>query len=377
MDGRDNARVGIAEVLRQASVALGGKPVQVWEVAGTDRMVLQAASTPEPAHGAAAGELSAVLQRWHVPVRHGTRWVTCPLDGTGSWVVAPLRSRPAKPPPNGHERRSRERMILELVGLCLGLADGRAMVPRAPGGDPLRELAGLPAMIAHEASNPLTAARAGLQLAMATVTGWHDFAAERRLELLEDLGRVVDDIDRAVSFLRAVQDRARGALARTERFDAVRVVRSCVTLESRVLRDRGVRLELEAGVSSVYLKGDPNALFDLLVNLIRNAADAYPSRAGTVVVSVHLEDDMLRLAVRDQGIGIASDALDRVFEPGFTTKEFGKGSGMGLAQVRSVTEEMFVGRVTVSSQVGVGSTFTVHLPVPVQRASPGGGVTPL
>jgi signal transduction histidine kinase len=130
-------------------------------------------------------------------------------------------------------------------------------------------------------------------------------------------------------------------------------------------------------VSSVYLKGDPNALFDLLVNLIRNAADAYPSRAGTVVVSVHLEDDMLRLAVRDQGIGIASDALDRVFEPGFTTKEFGKGSGMGLAQVRSVTEEMFVGRVTVSSQVGVGSTFTVHLPVPVQRASPGGGVTPL
>jgi signal transduction histidine kinase len=251
------------------------------------------------------------------------------------------------------------------------------MVPRAPGGDPLRELAGLPAMIAHEASNPLTAARAGLQLAMATVTGWHDFAAERRLELLEDLGRVVDDIDRAVSFLRAVQDRARGALARTERFDAVRVVRSCVTLESRVLRDRGVRLELEAGVSSVYLKGDPNALFDLLVNLIRNAADAYPSRAGTVVVSVHLEDDMLRLAVRDQGIGIASDALDRVFEPGFTTKEFGKGSGMGLAQVRSVTEEMFVGRVTVSSQVGVGSTFTVHLPVPVQRASPGGGVTPL
>jgi len=370
MDGRDSTRVGMGEVLRQASVALGGKPVQVWEAAGSDRMVLQGASSGEQPAPDTERQLSGALQRWGVPIRHGTRWVGCPLDQNGSWVIAPLRSRPAKPPPDGRERRSRERMVLELVGLCLGLADGRAMTPRAPGGDPLRELAGLPAMIAHEASNPLTAARVGLQLAMTAVSGWQDFAAEHRLELLEDLGRVVDDIDRAVSFLRAVQDRARGALARSERFDAVRVVRSCVTLESRVLRDRGVRLELEAGVASVYLKGDPNALFDLLVNLIRNAADAYPTRAGTVIVSAQQHEAELRIAVHDRGIGIPSDDLDRMFDPGFTTKEYGKGTGMGLAQVRSVTEQMFAGRVTVSSEVGVGSTFTVHLPVPIQRSTP-------
>ena len=257
-------------------------------------------------------------------------------------------------------------MVLELAGLCIGLADS---VPRTPGGDPLRELAGLPAMIAHEASNPLTAARAGLQLAMSAVGGWQDLAADRRLELLDDLGQVVDDIDRAVSFLRAVQDRARGALARSERFDAVRVVRSCVTLESRVLRDRGVRLDLETSATSVYLKGDPNALFDLLVNLIRNAADAYPTRAGTVTVALHEDATALHLAVRDQGIGIASDHLAHVFDAGFTTKEYGKGTGMGLALVRSVAEEMFAGRVTVTSEIGTGTTFTVHLPIPVQRAT--------
>lgn len=369
MDGRDSGRVGMGEVLRQASVALGGKPVQVWEAAGSDRMVLQGASpSSEPAPDAER-QLTGALQRWGVPVRHGTRWVSSPLDDNGSWVIAPLRSRPAKPPPDGRERRSRERMVLELVGLCLGLADGRALTPRAPGGDPLRELAGLPAMIAHEASNPLTAARAGLQLAMSAVHEWTDLSSQHRLQLLEDLGRVIDDIDRAVSFLRAVQDRARGALARSERFDAVRVVRSCVTLESRVLRDRGIRLELETGIASVYLKGDPNALFDLLVNLIRNAADAYPTRGGTVVVSIEQDNTVLRVGVRDQGLGIPADLLERIFEPGFTTKEFGKGSGMGLAQVRSVTEAMFAGRVTVTSQMGSGSTFTVHLPVPAQRGS--------
>jgi signal transduction histidine kinase len=223
-------------------------------------------------------------------------------------------------------------------------------------------------MIAHEASNPLTAARVGLQIAITNVTEWRELNPDQRLQLLEDLGRVVDDIDRAVAFLRAVQDRARGALARSERFDALRVIRSCVTLESRVLRDRGIRLELETSVPSVYLKGDPNALFDLLVNLIRNAADAYPARAGTVTVSVTQRESVLQLAVQDQGIGIAADNLERVFDPGFTTKEFGKGSGMGLAQVRSVAESMFAGRVTVRSEVGVGSVFTVHLPVPPQRA---------
>lgn len=368
MDGRDGTRVAMGEVLRQASVVLGGKSVQVWEAAGTDRMLFQAASDRETAPEDGDRAISSALQRWGVPIRHGTRWVACPPAAEEPWIIAPLRSRPAKPPPEGRERRSRERLVLELVGLCLGLADGRAMTPRAPGGDPLRELAGLPAMIAHEASNPLTAARAGLQLAMASVGDWDDLATERRLELLQDLGRVVDDVDRAVSFLRAVQDRARGALARSERFDAVRVVRSCVTLESRVLRDRGVRLELETGVSSVYLKGDPNALFDVLVNLIRNAADAYPARAGTVVVKVQQTETVLQVSVQDRGVGIASGHVDRVFEPGFTTKEFGKGSGMGLAQVRSVTEEMFAGKVTVQSELGAGSVFTVHLPVPAQRS---------
>src|SRR5207247_6209508 len=120
----------------------------------------------------------------------------------------------------------------------------------------------LPGIIAHELSNPLTGARAGLQLAMESLGRWTEVAADRRLELLDELGQIVEDIDRSVAFLRAVKDRARGALARSGRFDAVRVVRSCCTLESRVLKEKKIPLEFDSPLETVYLKGAPNELHD-------------------------------------------------------------------------------------------------------------------
>jgi signal transduction histidine kinase len=149
----------------------------------------------------------------------------------------------------------------------------------------------------------------------------------------------------------------------------VRVARSCVTLESRPLHEQSIDLVFTASVESAYLKGDPNALFDVLVNLIRNAADAYQGRPGRVEVALMREGTVLQLTVADRGAGIAPADLGQVFEAGFTTKEFGKGSGMGLALVRSVAQEMFSGEVSVWSQPGEGSRFTVSLPMPQQRNS--------
>lgn len=335
------------EVLRQAS-AVVGRPVMLWEV-----------RAPED-----TASFLGTLRGWNIPISVGSRWVAAQAS-SGSWVVAPVRSQPPAPPPDGHERRSTERLALELAGLAIGLIDRRASA------DPLQELASLPAMIAHEASNPLTAARAGLQLAMEAVGRWVDLGADRRLVLLDDLGQVIEDVDRATDFLRAVQDRARGALVRSERFDVVRVVRSCLTLERRLLRDRGLDILFTPTVDSAYLKGDPNALFDMLVNLVRNAADASADAQTPVEVWLTQDAEQLALVVRDRGTGIDARHLPHIFEPGFTTKEFGRGSGLGLAKVRSVAEDMFQGSVRVESAPppGSGSTFTVLLPLPPQRGS--------
>src|SRR5881296_4480410 len=360
---------GRGEILRQASGALGGRPVTVWEVSAGAELEPQASSDPTPGYHDSKLDVDATLRRWGIHIVQGGRFVGA-RAGEGHWVVAPLRSRPPAPPPEGRERRSRERLTLELAGLCLGLLDRREApaTPFATRADPLQDLATLPGIIAHEVSNPLTAARAGLQLAMEALGRWTEVAAARRLEMLDELGQVVDDIDRGINFLRAIKDRARGTLARSERFDAVRVVRSCCTLESRVLRDKKIPLEFAFTLEEVYLKGDPNALYDMLVNLIRNAADASIGRQAPIRVGLEQTGASLRLSVRDEGAGIRAEDLDRIFEPGFTTKEFGEGSGMGLVVVQSVVRNMFAGSIAVDSKVGVGTTVTVTLPIPPQRS---------
>jgi len=346
--------------------------VTVWEVSARAEPEPQATSDAVPAHHATNLDVDATLRRWQIPIVQGSRWIGSRAAPEGAWVIAPVRLRPPAPPPDGRERRSRERLTLELAGLCLGLLDRREPTEGAPAptrrADPLQDMTTLPGIIAHELSNPLTAARAGLQLVMEAVGRWTEVAAGRRLQLLDELGQVIEDIDRTVNFLRAVKDRARGTLARSERFDAVRVVRSCCTLEARVLKEKRIPLEFDSTVECVYLRGDPNALYDLLVNLIRNAADASIVRQAPIRVGLAQDVNTLHLTVRDEGSGIRAEDLERIFEPGFTTKEFGEGSGMGLVAVQSVVRNMFAGSIAVDSKLGAGTTMSVRLPIPPQRS---------
>ncbi len=126
----------------------------------------------------------------------------------------------------------------------------------------------------------------------------------------------------------------------------------------------------EIGVSPVFLQGDPNALYRILANLIRNAVAASHRRNSMVWIRLERDADTLRLIVGDQGTGIRPEHLSRLFAPGFTTKEVGEGWGTGLSVVRNLVREMFRGAVEVESTVGEVSVYTVALPIPAQRTSP-------
>ena len=361
------------EVLRQAGIALDGRTVTLWEISATTAAVPVLSGIPNPQPADVELDLETTLRWWGAPIVQKTRWVGCRLRAGGLWIVAPVRSRPAAPPPSGLERRSRERLVLELAGLSLGAiaaAEDGARRRLAPT-EALWELARQPSVIAHEVGNPLAVALGNLDLSVDAIrsAALSDMDGTFRAALLADLAHVSEGIEQAAEYLRSIQDRPFGAAGRMARFDVTPVIRSCVTLERPLARKHGVALRWQTGVDSLYLYGDSGALYQVLTNLIRNAVDAAqgPPQKSGVHITLGRSGDHLTLTVQDTGQGIAPEHLPKIFDRGFTTKPPGKGSGIGLAIVKEITEAMFGGTIGVQSHLGTGTTFTLLLPIPPQR----------
>jgi len=128
-------------------------------------------------------------------------------------------------------------------------------------------------------------------------------------------------------------------------------------------------------VPSDTIKGDAAQIQQIIMNLGKNAADSLPRNRGLIEMrleGVYLDGmnghpDLkagryLRLSVKDDGCGMSREVMGRIFEPFFTTKEVGKGSGMGLPAVLGILKN-HGGAITVQSEEGKGSLFSVYLPV--------------
>ena len=368
--GKDDGGAHEREVLRQAGVALQGRIVTLWEISPTAEAIALMSSVAEPPLAATTLDLDATLRQWGAPVIQKSRWIGCPLPDIQRWCIAPVRARPAAPPPRGMERRSRDRLILELAGLGLGAiaAAADAATRRVSPADALWELARQPSVIAHEVGNPLAVALGNLDLSVDNVRGATSLEPKLRATLLEDLANASEGIEQAADYLRSIQDRPFGGAGRLGRFDVTPVIRSSVTLERPLARRHGVALKWESSVDSLYLYGESGALYQVITNLIRNAVDASAGGKSIVTITLDRSDAMLELSVRDRGVGIPPENQQRIFEAGFTTKPPGQGSGIGLAVVKEITQSMFGGTIVVDSKLGSGTTFTLLLPIPPQRS---------
>lgn len=106
--------------------------------------------------------------------------------------------------------------------------------------------------------------------------------------------------------------------------------------------------------------GHPDELLHVFVNLITNAIQAMDS-GGTLTLRTAIEPDTVTVQVSDTGCGIPPELFNEIFEPFFTTKPLGKGTGLGLYNIKHVIHQMH-GTIAVTSDVGIGSTFTITLP---------------
>ena len=112
----------------------------------------------------------------------------------------------------------------------------------------------------------------------------------------------------------------------------------------------------------------PGELIQVFMNLLINAADAIEEKGkpGLIKITTSYNEDEVMIAIADNGCGIADEIKDNIYNPFFTTKEIGKGTGQGLSLVHNIVTQRHKGRIYFESQVGEGTTFYVHLPISLE-----------
>jgi len=209
----------------------------------------------------------------------------------------------------------------------------------------------LAAGLAHEIRNPLASLSGAIELLTADLP-----SGDRNSQTLSQI------VQRETSRLnRLVSDFLTYARPGPGRFEPVQLAPLFEELRALVLRDKSLAVELELEVpGGLRALGNSDQLRQVFWNLVLNAAQSEPLD-GVVRVRARADADLqqLEICVEDRGCGFAPDALERIYEPFFTTKA--KGTGLGLATVQRVVEA-HGGRIAVASERGKGTTVRVFLP---------------
>jgi len=210
----------------------------------------------------------------------------------------------------------------------------------------------LAAGMAHEIGTPLSA-----------IMGYTGILSEDLAgdaEKTDYLRRISEESRRIDRIVRGLLDYARPKAAAIEPVQLVPLMEKTVELlgAQGVLKLLQVSVEAESDLEPLQL--DPHQLEQLLINLIMNARDAMPA-GGNLQLKARREGEETLVEVIDSGEGMLADQLPLVFDPFFTTKEPGKGTGLGLAIVARIAESCG-GRITVQSEIGKGSRFTLRIP---------------
>jgi PAS domain S-box-containing protein len=266
--------------------------------------------------------------------------------------------------------------IIGLLGITRDITARKDAEERLVHSEKMASLGRLTAGIAHEMNTPLAAARAALaevdQLLseLKESIGDPDITEKDQREIGEEMHsalRIANTaVERAALFVRGMKTQTRD-MARGERirFDAVRIIGDALLLLRHDLRSKNCEVTFDHGGGGVELSGIPGRLVQVVSNLVGNAIDASAARGGGPIrVELSPQEQGVELRITDSGSGISPKVLPKIFEPMFTTKPFGEGTGLGLTIVHEIVTGEFGGSIDVTSREGQGTTFILRFPRP-------------
>jgi PAS domain S-box-containing protein len=238
--------------------------------------------------------------------------------------------------------------------------------------DRLAALGRFTSAVAHEIRNPLTGIAAGIQY----INRSQGLSAEHR----ENISFVLNEVDRLNRIITDLFKVAKPHDLLCQRVAVKDLVDRSYRPLDELFKNKGIDFAVSLEDNVPLIEVDPDQIVQVLINLLKNAVEAV-ERGGSVSVSGRLYDggdpaivrekdrDMVCIEVKDNGIGIADDEREKIFEPFFSKKK--GGTGLGLFVSQSIVQHHH-GRISVSSEPGTGTSLRLYLPI--SRPKKGGTV---
>lgn len=260
-----------------------------------------------------------------------------------------------------HRERRKSKTSDELKNLNVRLVEELAEKER------MASLGQASAEFMHDLRNPLTIIVGYVQLLADKMTHQDDMPGSDD-ETGEYLEVIEQNVRRCYEMAQMWQGYAkgeRGALKPTPVGDLIKDVARSVEPLAAAAR---IKLEYDVITEEDLVMADAAQLLRAVHNILSNAIHAVPNANGTIHISCREEGHFIRIQVEDNGVGMSDEELTKAFEPYYTTKEPGKGTGLGLPITKKIVEE-HSGELDVTSEQGVGTTVTILLPLMNSKVS--------
>src|SRR2546427_2027650 len=219
----------------------------------------------------------------------------------------------------------------------------------------------LAAGVVHEINNPLaTIAACAESLEKRIKEGTFGNSPDAD-DLREYLGLIRDEAFRCKTITNGLLDFSRLRAGQRVPVDMTEVIKTIARLVTHQQRGDNIQIAIEAPTNLPLVSGDVGQLQQAVIALATNAIDAMPN-GGRLTLCARSAGPRVLIEISDSGVGIAPENMPKIFDPFFTTKDMGRGTGLGLAVCYGILSE-HGGRLDVRSTVGVGTTFTITLPV--------------
>jgi PAS domain S-box-containing protein len=221
--------------------------------------------------------------------------------------------------------------------------------------------------IAHEINQPLNIISLSLDNIFNEVNSKkpvdEEYMKSKSEKIFSNIVRIRNIIDHVRAFSRDHED------YEPSLFDIHESITNAVSMVSEQFKHKAIELQVNLDKSIQSITGNMYKFEQVILNLLVNARDAVEERKEITLVEYHMnieiqtcqEGEFIIIAVKDNGIGIKSNELDKVLLPFYTTKVVGKGTGLGLAICYRIIEEMN-GKIEIDSKIYVGTTFRIKLP---------------